>query len=698
MPPAKPLKSPSKKVIVPERPPSARVARSNALLAQVKAADEAAKVQAAVDGLVKLLELPPREADVINTSDFDPEKLKWYNHRVGVLKESWVKFSEKRKVQTTSRDAIYELFLIETTALALLMFGPERVALWEARYGGDSRDIFEIADPEDQCLGAIGDIAYGETPCWICGMPIYFTKDDLPDRDANGHSPECEHVLPIAQAALFLQLYDKSNTDATQFALEYDWSHKTCNQTKNNDVYFRTRSGKLLTDSDFVPMVDVDKYTALLEKILTSTRADADRPRPAGVEPHPKRGAALETDKYSFRDTLGDWIHFNYDEGRSIATWKAQRVAVMTEKYEAILRTIDTRNYAMSPELYILSLASAAASIIERQDLNRRPPKGGISRRRETLFGFRPSVTLVQLPPVAAPVAVPEQGASNAAAAAASASGAPPPPPAEALPASSLPPAEPVEPLPVFDEKARLEDAAAEAKVLSKDYEPLPIHVTEMLEPLKMPSLAQLSSPGQLPPSEVGSLDSFLPATYRISVLSRIRPPRGPNGLSGLFNTGLKFQLPPHSVLLSSGPPDPSLVATAAATGFGTVALGEDMHRRTSPRPPAPRDLGPFVPSGDISERRELPPHGTPAKGTPAKGRKGGRRTRRRTQSFLPHRRRRTHHAIKMSSRRHSVSGMVSSRRLTSSKVLSSGSSSGPSGRRVSSTRMSTKPVPHGGF
>ena len=655
------------------------MARSNALLAQVKAAAEDAKVQDAVEGLVKLLELPPREADVINTSDFDADKLKAYNRRVVVLKESWVKFSEKRKVQVTSRDAIYELFLIETTALALLMFGPERVALWEARYGGDSRDIFEIADPEDQCQGAIGGIAYGETPCWICGMPIFFEKDDLPDKDANGHSPECEHVLPIAQAALFLQLYDKSNTDATQFALEYDWSHKTCNQTKNNDVYFRTRSGKLLTDSDFVPMVDVDKYEALLEKILTSTRADADRPRPAGVEPHPKRGAAFETDKYSFRDTLGDWIHFNYDEGRSIATWKAQRIEVMTEKYEAILRTVDTRNYAMSPELYILSLASAAASIIERQDLNRRPPKNGISRRRETLFGFRPSVTLVQLPPVAAPVAapvaVPEQGASNAAAAAASASGAPPPPPAEALPASSVPPAEPVEPLPVFDEKARLEDAAAEAKVLNKDYEPLPIHVTEILEPLKMPSLAQLSSPGQLPPSEVGLLDSFLPPTYRISVLSRIRPPRGPNGLSGLVNTGLKFER-----LLVSGP-----LAAAAKAAAAQAATNNNraLFSASSPR--------------NLSTRAKTPVKQRDSFGRMAQP-KGGRRTRRRTQSFLPHKRRRTHHAIKMSSRRHSVSGMASSRRLTSSKVLSSGSSSGPSGRRVSSTRMSTKPVPHGGF
>jgi len=681
-----------KVVNVPPRPPSARVARSNALLAQVKAAADAAKVQAAAEGLVKLLELPPREADIIDTSDFDGEKLKTYNDRVATLKESWVKFSEKRKVQITSRDAIYELFLIETTALALLMFGPERVALWEAKYGGDSRDIFEIADPEDQCQGAIGDITYGETPCWICGMPIYFSKEDLPGKDANGHSPECEHVLPIAQAALFLQLYDKSNTDAAQFALEYDWAHKTCNQTKNNDVYFKTRSGALVPDADLVPVVDEQKYKALLEKILASTRSDANRPRPADVAPHTRK-LTFEPDTYSFKDTLGDWIHFNYNQGRSIETWKAQRIAVMKEKYDAILATINTRNYAMSPELYILSLASAAASIIERQDLNRRPSKGGVSRRRETLYGFRPSVTLVPLPPAA----VLRQAASNAAAASAAVAPPPPPPAAEALPASSVPP-EPVEPPPEFDEEARLEDAAAEEKVRSNFYEPLPQHVMEMLHPLPLSSLQKIALPGQLPPPEVGKLDSILPPSQKISVLSRIRPQRGVNGLSGLFNTDLKFEF--HPAYRNLGPADPDVVAAAAAASFGKTVLPimkSPQNLRVSARESKPvehtdSEGNKTKPSGEISERPEFPP----AKGTPPK--KGGRRTRRRTQSFLPHRRRRTHHAIKMSSRRHSVSGMASRRRLTSSKVLSSGSSSGPSGRRVSSTRMSTKPVPQGGF
>jgi len=65
------------------------------------------------------------------------------------------------------------------------------------------------------------------------------------------------------------------------------------------------------------------------------------------------------------------------------------------------------------------------------------------------------------------------------------------------------------------------------------------------------------------------------------------------------------------------------------------------------PAPPAEKDdLAGTVPSTPVGEVA-----------TP-----GGRRTRRRTQSFLPHRRHRTHHAMRMSSKRHSVSGTAASR------------------------------------
>ena len=643
---------------------SARVARSNALLAQVEAAKEEEKVRIAAEGLAKLLELPPKEevSDLVDTTGLNRDKLKAYKDRVISLKESWRKFTEKRKVQTSSRDAIYELFLIETTALALLMFGPERVALWEARYGGDSRDIFEIAEPEDQCQGTAGPITYKTTLCWICGMPIYFSKDELPGKDENGHSAECEHVLPVAQAALFLQLYDKSNKSSELFELEYDWAHKTCNQTKNNDVYFKKKSSGGLAPSvvpgpDFLPEIDEVKYRAMLENVYKSTRSDAVRTKDPGYIVH-KQGDPWPN-KYSFRDTLWEWINENYKKkSRSVEQWKDERVTVMRGKYEAILETIRTRNYAMSPELYLLSLASATAEIINRQDLNRRPKKDETSRRRETLYGaFRPSITF------AAPAAPAASAGSNIAAAVAFMAPAPAPAPAAAVVLDA-------------DITAAIaeQEAAAAASVLAGRFEELPPHALEVLEPLKLSSLQKLAPQPSAPAPALGAMSSFLPTSPRVGALQRLKP-----GLTQLVDIGLKLEIKTIDPWLGPPPadalPPPSAAAAAGAPAPALAELDRPVDKRILP----PREA-----------HGKVRTFGNPYE--------GGRRTRRRTQSFLPHRRRRTHHAIKMSSRRHSVSGMASRRRLTSSKVLSSGSSSAPSGRRVSSTRMSTKPVPHGGF
>ena len=649
---------------VPEAPvrQSARVARSNALLAQVEAAKEEEKLRIAAEGLVKLLELPPKEevSDLVDTTGLEREKLETYNARVISLKESWRKFSEKRKVQTSSRDAIYELFLIETTALALLMFGPERVALWEARYNSDSRKIFEIAEPEDQCQGTAGPITYGETLCWICGMPIYFSKEDLPGKDENGHSAECEHVLPVAQAALFLQLYDKSNKSSELFELEYDWAHKTCNQTKNNDVYFKKKAtgGQapvITAGANFLPEIDEVKYRAMLENVYTSTRSDAVRKGDAGYKVH-NQGDPWP-DKYSFRDTLWEWINDNYSKkSRSVDQWKDERVAVMKAKYNAILETINTRNYAMSPELYLLSLASATAEIINRQDLNRRPKSGETSRRRETLYGaFRPSITLAPPP---APAAA---AASNMASAVASML----PPAAAPAAAAVVSPAE-------VDAAVAEQEAEAATNVLAGRFEPLPPHTLEVLEPLRS-SLQQLAPPPDAGAPALGAMSSFFPASPRVGALQGLKP-----GITQLLDLGLKLEIKIDDPW--TGPPR----ADERRDPAGPAAEGAPLLREVaSPRNLSTRERKPVV-NTDSSGRPMVP--------------QGGRRTRRRTQSFLPYRRRRTHHAIKMSSRRHSVSGRASSRRLTSSKVLSSGSSSGPSGRRVSSTRMSTKPVPQGGF
>ena len=99
------------------------------------------------------------------------------------------------------------------------------------------RNFYEPSTPTTQCNNIIGEFVNG-TPCYICGLPIVRQRND-----GDGLGPECEHLLPIAQAILFLGLYGAKYTPEQVFYnpkilnLEYAWAHRTCNQVKSDNVY-----------------------------------------------------------------------------------------------------------------------------------------------------------------------------------------------------------------------------------------------------------------------------------------------------------------------------------------------------------------------------------------------------------------------------------------------------------------------------
>ena len=91
----------------------------------------------------------------------------------------------------------------------------------------------------DQCQGVLGGTARqfkpGKSLCWICGFVI-------PVGATSGYKMECEHVFPIAQAIYFVDLYRgrETNPDSiNKLYYEYDWSHRVCNQIKNNKHFIR---------------------------------------------------------------------------------------------------------------------------------------------------------------------------------------------------------------------------------------------------------------------------------------------------------------------------------------------------------------------------------------------------------------------------------------------------------------------------
>ena len=129
---------------------------------------------------------------------------------------------------------------ITTTALARRVFGNDVVQPW-LDSGRTARSIWELSTPRTQCTAVIKD----KNACWICGTAFESTRGTDP------FGPVCEHILPIAQAALFLGLYSYRNKEdiTPGMLLEYAWAHSSCNSIKTNIPFIKTTedASKIMT-------------------------------------------------------------------------------------------------------------------------------------------------------------------------------------------------------------------------------------------------------------------------------------------------------------------------------------------------------------------------------------------------------------------------------------------------------------------
>jgi hypothetical protein len=145
-------------------------------------------------------------------------------------------------------------------ALAEQIFGTKVVKILPEKKMS-YRDIWELSSPTTQCANTIGNAIDGVSDCWLCGYKI---NTDINKPELN---PECEHVLPVGQALVFLDLYKSTIHKGTKnqelidmLKLEYRWSHSVCNRLKSDDNFLSFNSkGK--------PVVLNDAITNYLEKL-----------------------------------------------------------------------------------------------------------------------------------------------------------------------------------------------------------------------------------------------------------------------------------------------------------------------------------------------------------------------------------------------------------------------------------------------
>ena len=139
--------------------------------------------------------------------------------------------------------------------------------------GAEIRGFYEASTPTTQCNNIIGKFVNG-TQCYICGTAIL--KQRLV---GDGFNPECEHILPIAQAVLFLGLYgDKFKKDQLFYnpdilPKEYAWAHRTCNQIKSDDSYITYKGTNPIGTKYQITKPAIIK---LLKKIWNNTRKDSE--------------------------------------------------------------------------------------------------------------------------------------------------------------------------------------------------------------------------------------------------------------------------------------------------------------------------------------------------------------------------------------------------------------------------------------
>lgn len=161
-----------------------------------------------------------------------------------------------------------------------------------------ARKFWEPSSPTTQCNGTIGPFNNG-IECYICGMSIIrvvvrarsrsaslgsasvatATATDNNDSDSDssnidGRNPECEHILPIGLAVLYLGLHSPLfktsgwyNKDIVKH--EYAWAHRTCNQVKSDRSFIKMNPDH----TQFI--LDIDKINIFLSDLWNIQRSDS---------------------------------------------------------------------------------------------------------------------------------------------------------------------------------------------------------------------------------------------------------------------------------------------------------------------------------------------------------------------------------------------------------------------------------------
>jgi len=217
---------------------------------------------------------------------------------------------QKKPAALSAKDATQ----IGLTDLAVILFGESAIEEVK-KQGMDVRELWNMSTNITQCNNVIGEVVYGTSSCWICGEVI---------EQREGLEAECEHILPVAQAVIFLSLYSakkkKNYTEGFEklLSLEYGWAHTVCNQEKTDIC--------CIGNDGYRAIVLDNSVEFILKKIYNSSRVNSS--------------------------SIKNILKTKYNNLKSFVDGRSK---IMRQKYEAIVNYLNPTNGENRFKLTILA-------------------------------------------------------------------------------------------------------------------------------------------------------------------------------------------------------------------------------------------------------------------------------------------------------------------------------------------------------
>ena len=204
----------------------------------------------------KTINIKPKELTIIEKKD----KIVVIDKKKRI--ETWEEYAKSHKINKVSSikagDAFEMFFGFHPNVnIYNVNQNEENIELMAIK---NARKWWEQSGTTTQCGNSIGNYIKGTTKCYICGFGIN-TKDV---------SPQCEHILPVFKAALYLTLYRDEYKDIitrgkkdilsltaeekriyNEVNMEYDWAHKCCNLKKLDIDFIKFNDKKKEFELDY---------------------------------------------------------------------------------------------------------------------------------------------------------------------------------------------------------------------------------------------------------------------------------------------------------------------------------------------------------------------------------------------------------------------------------------------------------------